>query len=108
MIGLLSTAFFVFLIYPAIAAAQPPQAQVEISFPIRPIPFRAGNRTQIAYEIHLTNFSRNDLSLRSLEVSSRFGALIRSFEASDLIGIIKKVGTPDDFPTPDTMEGGAE
>ena len=79
---------------PAKQANQPSssEAPVDAVVPARPIPFRgADGQSHLMYELHITNFSRDELRLRRIEVLGGRGP-IASFEGRELLDILTLVG----------------
>src|SRR5258706_12641107 len=49
---------------------RPIDAPVEIFVPVPPTPFQAYGKTHLVYEVHLTNFGRQECTLTRIEVPS--------------------------------------
>ena len=77
-------------------AAAPPQkplsVPVEVRVPVPPTAFKAGGKTHLVYELHLTNFSREECTLTRVEVSDGDQAVLARFEGDDLAGRIARLG----------------
>src|SRR5688572_24990213 len=70
---------------PAPAAPQKPlSVPVEVQVPIAPTAVKAGGKTHLVYELHLTNFSREECTLTRVEVSGGDQAVLARFEGDDL------------------------
>ena len=70
----------------------PSDASVDVIVPERPIPFRgAGGQSHLLYELHITNFSRDELRLRRIEILGDRGP-IASFEGRVLLDILTPIG----------------
>jgi murein DD-endopeptidase len=83
---------------PAAAAPRPPQQKpldvpVELRVPIAPTAFTADGKTHLVYELHMTNLSRLDCTLTSVEViSSDTVARLARHEAKDLDALLGRPG----------------
>ncbi len=77
------------------ARAEPPKppldAPVELVVPTAPTPLRADDRTHLVYELHVTNLSRRDVTLGSVEVQAGGRSLAR-FEGSALAAMCAHPG----------------
>jgi hypothetical protein len=75
--------------------ANPPSlsdAPVDVAVPARPIPFRgADGQSHLMYELHITNFSGDELRLRRIEVLGDRGPMA-SFEGRELLDMLTLVG----------------
>lgn len=71
-------------------------AMVDVIVPAPPIPFRgAGGKTQLIYELHVTNLSRAEQNLTRIEVVGESG-LLASFECQELADILMRPGVKTD------------
>jgi hypothetical protein len=74
------------------AGASPIPAQVDVTTPVPPIPFRgAGGQSHLIYELHITNFSRAEQNLTRIEVFGDGGSLA-SFEGNELVDLLMRPG----------------
>jgi murein DD-endopeptidase MepM/ murein hydrolase activator NlpD len=77
-------------------ADSPSDASVDVIVPEPPIPFRgADGQSHLLYELHVTNFSRDKLRLRRIEILGDRGP-IASFEGRVLLDILTPVGIDAD------------
>jgi hypothetical protein len=67
---------------------------VEMRVPVPPTPFRAGGKTHLAYELHITNFGNTELLIRKLELLIS-GSAVAAFEGDQLDMMLERVGTRD-------------
>jgi murein DD-endopeptidase MepM/ murein hydrolase activator NlpD len=81
---------------PALAQARPPiDLPVDMDVPLAPTPFRADGKTHLVYELHLTNFSANELTLARVEVLAGAGAApLAQYEGAELNVRIARPGLP--------------
>jgi murein DD-endopeptidase len=70
---------------------------LNLEVPTAPTAFTAEGKMHLVYELHITNFdvSGQNLRLKRIEVLDS-GATVASFEGSDLMGILARVGGPGD------------
>jgi hypothetical protein len=69
--------------------------QLEMRVPFEPTAFPSAGRTHLTYELHLTNFAGNTLTLRRLEVcdaDARPAEPIAAYEAEQLDTMLQPVG----------------
>lgn len=82
----------------AILAAQTPRppisVPVDLATPISPIPFTGDGKTQLAYELHITNFSRAEVTLTRIDIVGDNGAALGQFEGDTLKAMLSRPGTP--------------
>ena len=77
----------------ATAAGSP--LQLEMRVPFEPTAFPSGGRTYLAYELYLTNFTTNPVTLRRIEVRDADTAAakpIAAFEGEQLDAVLQPVG----------------
>jgi murein DD-endopeptidase MepM/ murein hydrolase activator NlpD len=86
--------------------AQTPQPQIEVIFPNKPIPFKSENKTQIAYEMHITNFGSNDLLFNSLEITDEKKLRVDHFEDEKLFSLLKTIGANNDPANKSLLQSG--
>src|SRR5262249_41872201 len=77
----------------AAAANSPFGIPVEMIVPAAPIPFQAGGKTHLVYELHVTNFAGIELLMNKLEVLNGDSTLA-SFEGAELNSMLQRPGTP--------------
>jgi hypothetical protein len=84
-------------ITPAItAAASAWPLQLEMRVPFEPTAFRSDGRTYLAYELYLTNFTNNAVTLRRIEVQDAdvvAAKPIAVFEGEQLAAVLQPVGS---------------
>jgi hypothetical protein len=78
---------------------------VDLAVPFQPASFRQGDRDQIAYELHVTNFQRADAVLTAVRVDSNRGPLIE-YRAGELHRRITRPGLRNDHPDPQVLAPG--
>src|ERR671913_1293618 len=78
---------------------------VDLAVPFQPVSFRQGERDQIAYELHVTNFQRADVMLTGVRVDSNRGPLIE-YRAEELNRRITRPGLRNDHPDPPVLAPG--
>ena len=59
-----------------------------------PTAFAAAGKTHLVYELHITNFSRDEWTLTRVEVSGSSQPILARFEGDDLAGRIARPGSP--------------
>ncbi|HYW13643.1 MAG TPA: M23 family metallopeptidase [Longimicrobium sp.] len=65
----------------------------DMMVPVAPAPVRVGDASQLAYELHLTNFARDSLTLTRVQVlSDADGSTLAVFEGSALEGLVGLAG----------------
>jgi hypothetical protein len=77
-----------------VTSTWPPQLEMRVSF--EPTAFGSGGRTYMTYELYLTNFATNPLTLRRVEVLDADAATtepIAVFEEGQLDAVLQPVGT---------------
>jgi murein DD-endopeptidase len=83
---------------PPAAPPRPPQQKpldvpVELVVPIAPTAFSADGKTHLVYELHMTNLSRLDCTLTSVEVTSgEAKARLTRYESKDLDALLARPG----------------
>jgi hypothetical protein len=73
--------------------------QLEMRVPFEPTAFQSSGHTHLVYELYLTNFNGNPLTLRRVEVLDADPAVIEpvaTFEGKDLEALLQPVGGPQD------------
>jgi murein DD-endopeptidase len=86
-------------------APAPVVQSVDLAVPFQPVSFRQGDRDQIAYELHVTNFQRTDVVLTAVTVDSNRGSLV-AYRADDLRRRIIRPGLRNDHPEPQILAPG--
>ena len=76
-------------------ARNPFGLSVEMQIEATPTPFMAGDKTNIVYEIHITNFSRGELLLSRLEVLSG-DTVVAAWDGAALAGVLQRPGVDVD------------
>src|SRR5262245_44822207 len=77
------------------AAAQALRDSFDMHVPVAPSPVAVAGEIRLAYEIHLTNFSRENLSALGLSVlDSVDGFVIAKYEREALANRLVKIGPP--------------
>jgi hypothetical protein len=87
------------LLQEARSAAAPWPLQLEMRVPFEPTAFPSAGRTYLAYELYLTNFTGNPLTLSRIEVldaDTIAAAPIAAIEGKDLDALLQSVGGPQD------------
>jgi hypothetical protein len=74
---------------------KPLDAPIEVAVRYAPSPLRVDDRTELVYELHVTNFSRRAVSLTRLEILSDAGASMARFEGAELGAMCSHVGAAD-------------
>jgi hypothetical protein len=75
------------------ASAWPPELEMRV--PFEPTAFPSAGRTYLTYELYLTNFAANPITLRRIEVldaDDAAAAPIASFEAGQLDALVQPIG----------------
>jgi hypothetical protein len=76
------------------ASTWPPQLEMRV--PFEPTAFPSDGRTYLAYELYLTNFAANPVTVRRIEVldaDDSAATPIVSFEAGQLAALLQPIGT---------------
>jgi hypothetical protein len=90
-----SLCFAIGLLHQARSENSPMPLQLEMRVPFEPTAFPSAEGTYLAYELHLTNFTGNPLTLSSIEVLDADGAApkpIAAFEGERLDGLLQPLG----------------
>jgi murein DD-endopeptidase len=108
----ISHVVFGFTMLMALAAQQaPPRApviqSVDLLVPFPPVPFNQSSSTQLAYELHITNFLSVDVSLHAVQVRAADGPMLAEYKDSDLQRRIVRPGFRNDHATPHIVGPGA-
>lgn len=77
---------------PSATAAARPDPWIMAAVPFAPIPFASDAGTALVYELHVNNLSARDVTLRRVDVLSRNGDRLRSYEGSLLAPNLQRVG----------------
>src|SRR6266404_7207503 len=72
---------------------RPIDAPIDVVVPVPPTPFQADGKTHLVYEIHLTNFGRQECVLTRVEVPS-----LASYTGDELARIVMRPGPPQKEP----------
>jgi murein DD-endopeptidase MepM/ murein hydrolase activator NlpD len=81
--------------------------QLEMRVPFEPTAFPSAGHVYLMYELHLTNFEMNPVSLRRIEVldaDSKAARPIATLEASELDALLQIVGSWPSGGNPDSAE----
>jgi murein DD-endopeptidase MepM/ murein hydrolase activator NlpD len=65
---------------------------MDVTVPLAPTAFQADGKTHLAYELHITNFSGQGVSLAHIEVLSDSGVTISKVDSSGLIADVNAPG----------------
>src|SRR5690242_4663528 len=79
---------------------------VDLEIPIAPSPVKADGKTQLIYELHLTNFRGRNLELTRVEVFNDAKKLLASYKDAELVGLLGRPGAPADLPDKRVIGGG--
>lgn len=75
--------------------AHPTAIPVELTVPFLPFPVYAEGERHLLYELHVTNFGAAELTLARIEIlGESSGAVLASYAADDLAGVLARPGTP--------------
>jgi murein DD-endopeptidase MepM/ murein hydrolase activator NlpD len=66
-------------------AERPFTSPIDVGVPLAPTAFQADGKTHLAYELHITNFSGQNVALASIEVLSDSGSTLSRVEVSNLV-----------------------
>src|SRR5687767_4576563 len=80
--------------------AAPLVQSVDLIVPVAPVSFRQDGRAQLVYELHITNFLQNDLSLAGLTVRDDGGQVIAYYGDVELRRRLTRPGLRNDHATP--------
>ena len=83
------------LLEPARSETPPWPVQLEMRVPFEPTAFPSSGHTHLVYELYLTNFTSNPVTLRRVEVLDADPAVIgpvAGFEGKDLDSILQPIG----------------
>lgn len=67
---------------------------VDLDIPIAPMPFMGGGKMLLAYELHITNFSRQEITLKRVEIVGDDATPLGTFEGEALNAILLRPGAP--------------
>ena len=87
------------LLQQARSETSPWPVQLEMRVPFEPTVFTSAGRGYLAYELYLSNFSANPLTLQRLEVldaDSQVSGPVAAFEGQDLDTLLQPIGGPQD------------
>jgi murein DD-endopeptidase MepM/ murein hydrolase activator NlpD len=77
------------------AQVRPPiNIPIEMDVPIPPTPVEGDGKIHLVYELHLTNFSTNDLTLTRVEVLGHDATPLAQYESTELNGRLARPGLP--------------
>jgi murein DD-endopeptidase len=78
---------------PPAAVPRPIDLPVEMMVPLAPTPFKGDGKMHLVYELHLTNFSSQELTLTRLEVMAD-GQSLAKYEGEELAARLARPGVP--------------
>src|SRR5215203_4058547 len=79
---------------------------VALDVPVTPVSFIQGGRTQLVYELHVTNFSPTDVTLTVVDIQDSDGRLLAQYADDELKRRITRPGFRNDYPTPQVLGPG--
>jgi len=79
---------------------------VDLAVPLPPVTFTQGGRTQLVYELHLTNFSQGDVTLAVLDILDSDGRLLAQYADDELKRRITRPGFRNDHAAPHVLGSG--
>jgi murein DD-endopeptidase len=91
------------------AAQRPPEPivqSVDLAVPVAPVHFRQGGRTQLVYELHITNFLQTDVSLAMVSVLDGSGQMLAQYGDTELHRRVTRPGLRNDHATPHLIAPG--
>lgn len=92
---------------PANAQVRAPiDAPIDMEVPIAPTPVKSDGKIHLIYELHLTNFSSNELTLVRIEVLGRDAIPLAQYEGSELNGRLARPGLPPTRREKQRLSGG--
>ncbi|HZI55349.1 MAG TPA: M23 family metallopeptidase, partial [Verrucomicrobiae bacterium] len=74
------------------SAEKPFNSPINVVVPLAPTAFQADGKTHLAYELHITNFSGQNIALSSIEALSDSGAALSHVDVSDPVANIYAPG----------------
>jgi murein DD-endopeptidase MepM/ murein hydrolase activator NlpD len=74
------------------SAEKPFTAPIDVTVPLAPIAFQADGKTHLAYELHITNFSAQSITLARIEVLGDSENSLTRLDQSDLLAIVLVIG----------------
>ena len=74
------------------SAEKPLTSPIDVVVPLPTTAFQADGKTHLAYELHITNFSGQSITLASIEVLSDSGSALSRVDASDLVANVYSPG----------------
>jgi hypothetical protein len=93
---------------PAAAAGDPFPLQLEMRVPFDPTAFTGGGEHYLTYELHLTSFTGNALTLRRIEVlDAAAGKPVAAFDGEQLDALLQHPGGSDAQADPRQLPAGA-
>jgi murein DD-endopeptidase MepM/ murein hydrolase activator NlpD len=78
----------------AAAAASARNFPVDLTVPFAPTAFSSGGKTQLVYELHVTNFRAGEVEWKRLEVLGDGGQPLASYEGAELDALLTRPGLP--------------
>jgi len=78
---------------------------VDLEVPVAPTPFRAGGKTQLVYEVHVTSLRLGDLEWKRLDVLDGGGRELASYAGAELAALLTRPGLAG-LAAPQRIAGG--
>ena len=85
---------------------RPIDAPFDVDVPVPPTAFQADGKTHLVYEVHLTNFGRQECALSRMEVLPPGGHALASYAAEDLAKLVTRPGPQQAQKDPLRIEAG--
>jgi murein DD-endopeptidase len=79
---------------PPAAVRRPIDLPVEMTVPLAPTSFKGDGKVHLVYELHLTNFLSQELTLTKLEVTAEDGRSLARYEGEELSARLARPGMP--------------
>ncbi len=78
---------------------------VDVAVPFAPVHFSQDGRSQLVYELHITNFQQVDVAIKSVRIDTPRGTIAEYLDA-DLLKYLTRPGLRNDHPTPQILGPG--
>ena len=85
---------------------RPIDAPFDVVVPVPPTAFQADGKTHLVYEVHLTNFGRQECALSRMEVLPPGGPALASYAAEGLAKLVTRPGPQQAQKDPLRIEAG--
>jgi len=79
---------------------------IDLALPLAPVSFTQGGRTQLVYELHLTNFSQTDVTVAVLDIIDGDGRLLAQYADDELKRRMTRPGFRNDHAMPQVIGPG--